>query len=87
MLGVDVNPFGDEFPILETEFSVEGPSPTRDDQHPEDAEVLFTSAQRALFDAPLEPPLARPKVDLGDLRGQGPILPVPGEVRLRPRHR
>ena len=44
------------------QFSVEGPSPTRDDQNLEDAEVLFTSAQFALFNAPLEPPLARPKV-------------------------
>ena len=61
-LGIDVNPFGDEFLILETEFSVEGPSPTRDDQHLEDAGVLHSSAHRALFDAPLEPPLARPKV-------------------------
>ena len=62
LLGIDVNPFGDEFLILKTELSVEGPPPLRDDQHLEDAEVLLTSAQRELFDAPLEPPLARPKM-------------------------
>ena len=88
LLGIDVNPFGDEFPILEAEFSLEGPPPLQDDQHPEDAEVLCShfGTARALRRSPRA--LAGPaEGDLGDLRGRRPLPPVPGEAQLRPRHR
>ena len=63
LLGIDVNPFGDEFLILETGCSVEA---RRRFETISVRKVLrsyvFIAAQRELFDAPLEPTLARPKV-------------------------